>query len=128
MIDCAQAKINSLTINADLLKSAFFPKKEKSLWEPIQIILWLGVMPSIDLLEPWMNKDKWIGIFPLDLVTRLHRRFTPKSMLNVLQVQPVRSFNNYYFPLQLHGAFGLYQDLISFLSCLLSCLHGKDSL
>lgn len=44
MIDCAQAKLNSLTINADLLKSAFFPKKEKSLWEPIQIILWLGVM------------------------------------------------------------------------------------
>ena len=43
MIDCAQAKINSLTINADLLKSAFFPKKEKSLWEPIQIILWLGL-------------------------------------------------------------------------------------
>lgn len=73
-----------------------------------------------------MNKDKWIGKFPLDLVTRLHRSFPPTSMLNVLQVQQVRSLNNYYFPLQLHGAFGLYQDLISCLGCLLSCLHGKD--
>ena len=41
----------------------------------------------------------------------------------VLQVQPVRLFN--YFPLQLLGAFGLNHDLIPFLSCLLSCLHGE---
>ena len=107
----------------------FFLRKKSLCGSPFKLSCGLELCiltPSIDLLEPWMNKDKWIGIFSLDLVTRLHRRFTPKSTLNVLQVQPVRSFNNYYFPLQLHGAFGLYQDLISFLSCLLSCLHGKD--
>lgn len=34
--------MNSLTIHADLLKSDFV--KEKSLWEPIQIISWLRVL------------------------------------------------------------------------------------
>ena len=38
-----QAKINSLTVHADLLKSGFVPNKDKSLWEPVQIISWLGV-------------------------------------------------------------------------------------
>ena len=36
--------MNSLTIHADLLKSDFIRKKEKSLWEPIQIISWLRVL------------------------------------------------------------------------------------
>lgn len=38
-----QAKINSLTVHVDLLKSGFVPNKDKSLWEPVQIISWLGV-------------------------------------------------------------------------------------
>ena len=38
-----QAKINSLTVHADLLKTGFVPNRDKSLWEPVQIITWLGV-------------------------------------------------------------------------------------
>ena len=38
-----QAKINSLTVHADLPKSGFVPNKDKSLWEPVQITSWLGV-------------------------------------------------------------------------------------
>ncbi|KAJ7371341.1 hypothetical protein OS493_026441 [Desmophyllum pertusum] len=39
-----QAKINSLTVNADLLKFGFVVNEEKSLWEPVQVITWLGVV------------------------------------------------------------------------------------
>ena len=73
----------------------FFLRKKSLCGSPFKLSCGLELCtltPSIDLLEPWVNKDKWIGIFPLDLVTRLHRSFPPKSMLNVLQVQPVRSF------------------------------------
>ena len=38
------AKINSLTVNADLLKLGFLPNEEKSLWEPVQVITWLGIV------------------------------------------------------------------------------------
>ena len=33
-----QAKINSLTVNADLLKFGFVFNEDKSLWEPVQNI------------------------------------------------------------------------------------------
>lgn len=39
-----QAKINSLTVNADLLKFGFVVNEEKSLWEPVQVITWLGIV------------------------------------------------------------------------------------
>ena len=38
------AKVNSLVVHSDLLKSGFVPNDEKSLWEPVQIIAWLGVI------------------------------------------------------------------------------------
>ena len=38
-----QARINSLTVHADLPKSGFVLNEDKSLWEPVQIIAWLGV-------------------------------------------------------------------------------------
>lgn len=39
-----QAKINSLTVNADLLKLGFVINEDKSLWEPVQNIIWLGTV------------------------------------------------------------------------------------
>ena len=38
------AKVNSLVVHSDLLKFGFVPNEEKSLWEPAQIITWLGVV------------------------------------------------------------------------------------
>ena len=38
------AKINSLAVHEKLLKSGFVPNKEKSHWEPTQVITWLGVI------------------------------------------------------------------------------------
>ncbi|XP_068675664.1 uncharacterized protein [Montipora foliosa] len=42
--DPASAKINSLVVHSDLLKSGFVPNEDKSQWEPIQIITLLGVI------------------------------------------------------------------------------------
>ena len=39
-----QAKINSLTVNADLLKFGFIINENKSLWEPVQNNIWLGTV------------------------------------------------------------------------------------
>ena len=38
-----KAKINSLTVHADLLKFGFVINEEKSIWEPAQVITWLGL-------------------------------------------------------------------------------------
>ena len=47
--DHVSAKINSLVVHSDLLKSGFVPNEVKSQWEPTQIITWLGViLNSID--------------------------------------------------------------------------------
>ena len=35
-----QAKINSLTVNADLLRFGFVVNEDKSLWEQVQVITW----------------------------------------------------------------------------------------
>lgn len=43
-VDKIQAKINSLTVNADLLKFGFVANEEKSRWEPVQKITWLGTV------------------------------------------------------------------------------------
>ena len=42
--DFVSAKANSLVVHSDLLKSGFVPNEEKSLWEPLQVITWLGVI------------------------------------------------------------------------------------
>ena len=39
-----QAKINSLTVYADLFKFGFVINENKSLWEPVQSIIWLGTV------------------------------------------------------------------------------------
>ena len=42
--DYTKARISSLSVHADLLKSWFVPNEEKSLWEPAQVITWLGTV------------------------------------------------------------------------------------
>ena len=39
-----KAKINSLTVRADLTRYGFLINEEKSLWEPVQVITWLGTV------------------------------------------------------------------------------------
>ena len=43
-----QAKINSLTVNADLLDFGFVINEDKSLWEPVLNITWLGTVLDIN--------------------------------------------------------------------------------
>ena len=43
-IDKVSAKIHSLAVHSDSLKSSFVPNQEKSVWEPVQVITWLGVV------------------------------------------------------------------------------------
>ena len=33
-----------LIVHSDLLKSDFVPNEDKSLWDPVQIVTWLGVI------------------------------------------------------------------------------------
>ena len=42
--DYTKARISSLSVHAHLLKSCFVPNEEKSLWEPSQVITWLGTV------------------------------------------------------------------------------------
>ena len=42
--DYAKARISSLSVHADLFKSGFVPNEENSLWEPTQVITWLGTV------------------------------------------------------------------------------------
>ena len=39
-----KAKINSLAVRADLTRYSFLINEEKSLWEPVQVITWLGTV------------------------------------------------------------------------------------
>ena len=43
-INSIKAKINSLTVRADLTRYGFVINEEKSLWEPVQVITWLGTV------------------------------------------------------------------------------------
>jgi len=36
--------MNSLTVNADFLKRGFVINEDKSSWEPVQYIAWLGIV------------------------------------------------------------------------------------
>ena len=42
--DYTRARVSSLSMRADLLKSGFVPNEEKSIWEPTQVITWLGTV------------------------------------------------------------------------------------
>jgi len=40
-----KAKIANLAVHSDLLKSGFIPnEKKKSIWDPTQVIAWLGTV------------------------------------------------------------------------------------
>ena len=39
-----KAKINSLTVRGYLTRHGFVINEEKSLWEPVQVITWLGTV------------------------------------------------------------------------------------
>ena len=43
-INSMKAKINSLTVRADLTGYGFIINEEKTLWEPVQVITWLGTV------------------------------------------------------------------------------------
>ena len=43
-INSIKAKINSLTVRADLTRYGFIINEEKSLWEPVQVITWLATV------------------------------------------------------------------------------------
>ena len=43
-INSIKAKINSLTVRADLTRYGFVINEGKSLWEPVQVITWLGTV------------------------------------------------------------------------------------
>jgi len=43
-VNTINAKINSLTVHADLTRYGFLINKEKSLWEPVQVVTWLGTV------------------------------------------------------------------------------------
>ena len=43
-VNTIKAKINSLTVRADLTRYGFLINEEKSLWEPVQVITWLGTV------------------------------------------------------------------------------------
>ena len=42
--DKVSAKIHSLAVHSDLFKSGFVGNQEKSVWEPVQVFTWLGVV------------------------------------------------------------------------------------
>ena len=41
--DYIKATLSSLAVHSDLLKSGFVPNEVKSIWEPSQVITWLGI-------------------------------------------------------------------------------------
>ena len=62
--DPVSAKINSLVMHSD--HSGFFPNEDKSQWEPIQIITWLGfILNTIDGSIKATNEQ--IATLPRDL-------------------------------------------------------------
>lgn len=49
--DKNKAKIASLQVHADLLKSGFLPNETKCVWEPTQVITWLGAVLNTSTSE-----------------------------------------------------------------------------
>ena len=44
VIEYSSCKIYSLAVHSDLFKSGIVPNQEKSVWEKVQVITWLGVI------------------------------------------------------------------------------------
>ena len=49
--DMNKAKIASLQVHADLLKSGFLPNEAKCVWDPTQVITWLGTVLNTSTSE-----------------------------------------------------------------------------
>ena len=49
--DMNKAKIASLQVHADLLKSGFLPNEAKCVWDPTQVITWLGAVLNTSTSE-----------------------------------------------------------------------------
>ena len=64
------AKIASLQVHTDLLKSGFLPNKAKCVWEPTQVITWLGAVLNTSTSEI-STTDKRITSLQEDLATLL---------------------------------------------------------
>ena len=47
-VSILNAKINSLIVHADLTRYGFLINEDKSLWEPVQNITWLGTVFDTD--------------------------------------------------------------------------------
>ena len=47
-VSIVKAKINTLIVHADLTRYGFLINEEKSLWEPVQNITWLGTVFDTD--------------------------------------------------------------------------------
>ena len=58
------AKINSFTVNADLLKFGFIINEVKSLWEPVQNMTWLGTV---------LNTNQGLSSVTQHRITKLKR-------------------------------------------------------
>ena len=101
-----QAKINSLTVHADLLKSGFVPNKDKSLWEPVQIISWLGV--HLNTLDGTIRAtDERIAKLSQDLAAL--SSYKSSSAVHVKRVASVAG--------QIISLSSAHHDPVSFLSC-----------
>ncbi|XP_074612831.1 uncharacterized protein LOC141869859 [Acropora palmata] len=68
--DKNKAKIASLQVHADLLKSGFLPNESKCVWEPIQVITWLGAVLNTSTSEI-STTDKRINGLKEDLAALL---------------------------------------------------------
>lgn len=68
--DKNKAKIVSLQVHADLLKFGFLPNESKCVWEPIQVITWLGAVLNTSTSEI-STTDKRINGLKEDLAALL---------------------------------------------------------
>ena len=68
--DKNKAKIASLQVHADPLKSGFLPNESKCVWEPIQVITWLGAVLNTSTSEISAT-DKRINSLQEDLAALL---------------------------------------------------------
>ena len=73
--DMNKAKIASLQVHADLLKSGFLPNEAKCIWDPTQVITWLGAVLNTSTSE-MSATCKWITSFQEDLAALLAISFS----------------------------------------------------
>lgn len=84
--DFVSTKVNSLVVHSDLLKSGFVPNEEKSLWEPVQIITWLGIiLKAIDGTIKATDKHiQKLNTGLVDVVSSTSRKVHVRSVASVM--------------------------------------------